>query len=151
MRFFRNLYRASIWAPDSIPLDEAKYAVPLKRYILPVFDILMVIGGVFAIHSGMPSFEALIRPWAFGLAYMVTIAAGTALLGIAFPGLWRLEIVGKILLFVLLGMYAIALFLRGNSYTGVTYLGLSLLPLLRLWIIGWEFAERRDADGDGRA
>lgn len=146
MRLFKRLASASIWAPGAIPASEQKYAVPLKRWVLPTFDVLMTIGGVYAIHTGMPSFEALLRSIALGLAYLFAASGLVCLVGISFPHLWRVEIIGKIALIVLLGMYAIALFYRGAPSTGFTYLALILVPLFRLWIIGWEYAERRDED-----
>jgi hypothetical protein len=88
---------------------ERKYASPLKRAFLPLYDAIAVLAGFYAIYSGIPSLDALVPQMVSTIVgFLFITAAFVALAGIAFPAAWRLEIAGKLVLFGILGTYLIA-------------------------------------------
>lgn len=140
----QRLWAATIWADGSIPDAEAKYAKPLKRVFLPAYDVLMVLGGVYAITNGIPSFEALLAPIAYGLSIGFAITGLVCLAGIALVRLWVVEAIAKCVLVGYLVVYAAALYLRGVPFTGTLMIAATILAVFRLWIIGIESGRRRD-------
>lgn len=146
-RLPERVARASIWAPGAIPVHERKWAVPLKRVALPVYDVLLVIAGYVGIHSGIPSLDRLLPPpVSITLAIILAVAAGAALLGIAFPRFWKLETAAKVAVIGLLGLYFAAVVTVGGAnreFVAVIVLLALPLPFLRLWILGIENRDRR--------
>lgn len=131
------IWRASIFHPGSIPIYEGQTSVELKRGFLPVFDAILIVMGVMAIHGGMPSFDivyneqiSIIAAWALALSAM---AAG---FGLIFPRFWRMEAWGKIVMFAILLGYSVALWglaIDGGSGRGFVAGGISALTLF----VGW--------------
>lgn len=152
----RRLWRASIWHPGAIPLDERKYAVPLKRVIFPLYDIIVVLVGLIGLQAGVKAInEALPEPGPAVLYGALIIAGVACFVGAMFPRLWVVVLVGKSIiltsLIFLLGAMVVAAF-SVESYTGLTFtpviVAMMLVPLLRLWILGIEIAERRRPLGE---
>jgi hypothetical protein len=148
LRLIKRLAAASIWAPGAIPASEAKYAVPLKRYVIPAVDLIFVGGGVFAITNGIPSFEQLVPVAAYAFSLVFIAVALICLIGISFPALWALEVFGKCGLIMFCGTYAVALFIRGVPFTATFFIALAVFLAYRLWILGDEEGERRDRGAD---
>lgn len=146
-----RLVRHTVWEPGAIPASERKYAEPLKRYFLPALDIILIVGGFYAVHSGIPSLDQLL-PDAVSDAISYTFAALAlvALVGIAYPCLWAVEIIAKCLIVGILGMYFLALRSlaiddSNKDFVSVLVLGFILFPAFRLWILGRELRDRRAA------
>lgn len=148
----RVVFAATIWAPNAIPRAEAKYATPLKRVVLPLFDVTVIILGVLGIESG--GFKALQlalpTPMPTAVYAAITIAAVVCFAGVAFPRLWVAEIAGKTTLVALLSLLGVSLVVAGTTVPG--HAGLVAAPmvswgiiiaLLRLWILGREIAKRK--------
>jgi hypothetical protein len=156
LKLFRRVLAPTIWAPGAIPASEAKYATPLKRVALPLYDLGAVAAGIYAIRSGIPSLDALL-PHAFAdsLGYFFIAAAVVCLAGIVFPKLWAVEMIGKGFLFAFLGTYLIALRTLADQegsgtrdfISAIVYM-VMLVPLLRLWILGLEYRDRKKAVAD---
>jgi hypothetical protein len=142
--------RATIWAPGAIPPDEMKYAGPLKRVALPAFDLLLMIGGYYAVVAGIPALDDLLPDEiSNGLGLLFAACAVVCLMGAAFPRLWTFEVVGKILVVAILGMYFIALrTVDGGSPTrlfiSTAVVWGMVLPVLRLWLVFGEYGARRN-------
>jgi hypothetical protein len=143
--------RHTVWHRDAIPLLERKYASPLKRAFLPMYDAIAVLAGIYAIYSGIPSLDALVPQMVSTVVGFLFIgAAVVALIGIAVPAAWRLEIAGKLVLFGILGTYLIALRVLAadgegtRDFVGCVVAMAMLVPLLRLWVLGKEIGERRE-------
>ncbi|MBF4625554.1 hypothetical protein [Clavibacter sp. VKM Ac-2872] len=150
MSALRRIYAKTIWHPDAIPAAERKYASPLKRVFLPLFDALAVTAGWVAIQHGIPSIDRLLPAGISDLAGYLFLAAGfAALVGIAFPAAWAVEIAGKVLMFALLGVYLLALrhpSLNGEGtrdFIGCVVAMAMVLALYRLWILGRDIGDRR--------
>lgn len=145
----RRLWRSTIWAPGAIPPEELKYAGPLKRVALPVLDLLLILGGVYAVISGIPSLDTLLPTDASNaLGYLFVVCAGVCLLGASFPRLWSVEAAGKILVLAVLAMYFVALrVVDGGTPTrmfiSAVVLWSMVLPVLRLWWLFGEYGTRR--------
>lgn len=145
-----NLWKSTIWAKGAIPADELKYAGPLKRFVFPVFDVIMLVVGIRSMFVGIPSIDFHYPPLVAWVLYATwAILAFVCLVGAIFPRLLPLEIGGKIALFSILATYLIAL--RGvpamvdgarDAVSGLV-LAAMLIPALRLWILGYEIRPRK--------
>jgi len=143
----RRLWRASIWHPATIPPDEWKYR-NLKRVWLPLYDLIAVFAGVQAVAFGSELLNRIFGPAAVDLlGCLFTATAVVCLLGVSFPSLWRVEIVGKVMLVGMVAGYvtAILFFSRppGPSLFVVGMLAFGLpLAMFRLNLLGEELKER---------
>lgn len=147
---WRRIAAASIWHPDAINPDEWKYR-NLKRVWLPTYDVIAVLAGIVAALQGSPLLNRLfpaVLVDTFGVA--LAVVATVCLAGVAFPRLWAVEIVGKVVLVGLVAAYAATILIFPTSPTPnhfvVLILAFSLpLPLFRLNLLGEEHKERRAA------
>lgn len=149
----RPLWRHSIWHPDAIPPDEWKYR-SLKRVWIPLYDIIAVGAGLWAFLFGSPILHRLFAEGVVDFAGGVfAVAAMVCLAGVSFPHLWRVEIVGKVVLVALLGTYAVCVALfRSNPDPSAGFICFILilalpLPLFRLTLLGEEIKDRHDGEG----
>lgn len=148
----RRFWQATVWAPGAIPPSESKYATPLKRFVFPMFDVVMMVAGIRAMFVGVPSIE-LIFPQGIAAGFYLSwsILAGVCLVGAMFPRLWVLEIAGKVALFAILTAYLVALraaaTLDGSGRDAISLLVFTamLIPMLRLWILGIEIRDRKES------
>ena len=144
----RRIWRASIWHPDAIPVEEWKYR-NLKRVWLPLYDLIAVFAGIQAIAFGSTMLNRLFDPNMVDVLGMaLTVTAVVCFLGVAFPALWRVEIVGKIVLVALIASYVVAIIAfakpPGPSLFVVGMLTFGLpLAFFRLNLLGEEIKERR--------
>lgn len=151
MHLLRALWAASIWHPTAIPPHERKYATPLKRVVLPVYDLILILIGWLGMDEGFEALRLAFPPPGAHLTYGVLIVAGlVCLIGCAFPRLWVTEVAGKLVVMGVLGVILFAMLVAGQTVQGHAGVaaapmiaGLMLLPLLRLWILGVERAARR--------
>lgn len=140
------MFYASIWAPGSIPILERKYAVPLKRFVLPGYDVILLVSGFIAVRSGIPALERLLPPGAAAmLAILLVLTSMAAFIGVAFPAMWRMEQVAKLAIVSVLGLYFAAVVTVGGSsreFIAVIILLALPVPLFRLWLLGIEQRDR---------
>jgi hypothetical protein len=149
-RMLLRLRAKTIWAPGAIPPEEKKYANPLKRFVLPAFDVAMIIAGFFAVRSGIPAIHDLF-PYSVsaGFGYGFAGVAAACFIGIAFPRRWRTELFSKVALFGMLGLYLICLRVLAaddggsRDFISAIVTATMLVPALRLWILGTEIRDRR--------
>lgn len=143
--------RHTIWHPDAIGVDEWKYR-SLKRWWLPLYDLIAVLAGVWAFLYGSPILHRL-----FPAEYIVDVVglvfafvALVCLVAVVMPKLYKVEIVGKIVLVALLLSYAAAIVIfnaQGDitSWFVAFVVLLSIpLPMFRLGLLGEEIKERRE-------
>ena len=145
----RRLWALTIWHPDAIPAHEGELARDLKRYVLPLFDIVIVIMGLVAIDAGMPSVDILYNIHLSTLASHILLTAGiTAMAGVIFPRLWLAEALGKIVIVTILGGYAAALWalaaqgVGAREFIASALTGIIILPGWNLVRLGRERARR---------
>ncbi|MDF2919739.1 MAG: 21, gp21 [Microbacterium sp.] len=146
----RALWRASIWARDSIPRSERKYAAPLKRVVFPVFDVVVVLLGIGGLGTGFQALRLTFPDPVPTVLYGTLVLCGVVcFFGCAFPRLWVAEIAGKMAILTTLGVLLIAMLIAGTTVPGHTGLviapmvfGMMLVPFLRLWVLGVEWGDR---------
>ena len=143
-----RLLAASIWAHDAIPPYEHKYR-NLKRVWLPAYDVVAILAGVVATVQGSPLLNRLFtEPVVNCLGAGMSLVAVVCLIGVAFPKLWLVEFVGKILLVGIIAAYAATIFLFASNPNPNDFIVLMLafslpFPLSRLNLLGEEIKERR--------
>lgn len=147
MTWLHLLVRASIWHPDAIPPDEWKYR-NLKRVWLPLYDLIAVYCGLTAFTWGSPILNRLFHgSLVDALSAAMIASAMVCLIGVAFPALWRVELVGKILLVGLVAGYVTSILLFSHNpgpnlfVVGMLTFGLPL-AFFRLNLLGEEIKER---------
>jgi len=141
--------RQSVWHPEALPVEEFKYR-HLKRVWLPLFDLISVLIGYLAFVYGSRLLNLLYPEWMIDSVSAVFIgAAVVALAGVSFPRLWLPEIVGKVIMLGLLGVYSATVwrsFSLGEVQSGFVAAMLMvplILPLFRLQLLGEEIKQRR--------
>lgn len=144
----RRLFAATIWAPGAIPPDEWKFR-NLKRIWLPLYDLIAIYAGIQAVLFGSTILNRLFDPQlvdALGLAMVVV--ATVCLAGVAFPRLWLVEMIGKVMLVGLVAGYVTTILLFSEAPTpnlfvvGMLTWGLPM-AFFRLNLLGEEVKERR--------
>ncbi|MBD8477557.1 hypothetical protein [Microbacterium sp. CFBP 8794] len=151
---FARMWRASIWHPEAIPVIEGQISRDLKRVVLPLFDVALIVMGVAALAGGMPSFDLVHNHLISAVAGWALLVGGTsALFGVVFPRLWVAEAAGKLVVLLILGAYAGALWAlvgegsAGRALTAGAFSGLLALPLWNLVRLGRERRARRTRKG----
>lgn len=144
----RRLWRASIWHPDAIDPDEHKYR-NLKRVWLPLYDMIAIFAGVQAVIHGSTILNRLFAPALVDvLGIVLTVVATVCLAGVAFPSLWVVEIIGKVMLVGLVAGYVTTILMFSENpgpnlfVVGMLTFGLPL-AFFRLNLLGEELKERR--------
>lgn len=138
----RRVWNSTVWAPEGVRPEDWRYR-GLYRVVLPLTDLLFMYFGVVGFHNGIASVqEAGGQAWQAWWSGGIALASFVALLGVVFPRMWRVEVVGKVALIGLVTYY-VALFLaRGLDDTNVTATAglmviLVLLPAWRLVDLGF--------------
>lgn len=148
-----RIVRASIWHPLAIGPLEQKYR-SLKRVWLPLYDVVAMLAGITAVMYGSRLLDRLYGDFTDVIGGFFTLVAFVCLLGVAFPRLWAVEIVGKSILIGMVIAYATAIVLSPSpeqlaakeapSWFITVMLLLPLpLPLFRLELLATEWADRR--------
>lgn len=96
----RRLWQATIWSRGAIPEEEWKYR-NLKRVWLPIYDLIAVGAGIMAVLHGSLLLDRLYGDATDAIGLVFSAVALVCLLGVTFPRLWAVEVVGKV---VLVGM-----------------------------------------------
>lgn len=151
-----RLWRASIWHPGAIPVYEGQTAAELKRGALPLLDLCLIIAGAMAVHYGMPTFDVVYNDVISGVAASFLLASAFAAgVGVVFPRLWRLEAIGKIIMFSILLSYSVGLWglvsggVQGRGFVAGTTSALTVIVGWNLWRIGRE--RRAGTNGKGHS
>lgn len=143
-----TFFGPSIWHKGSVPLSERKFR-NLKRIYLPAYDVAAFITGLLAFHYGSRLLHRILGDQlvdAVGLLY--ALVAAVCFVGVAFPRLWVVEAIGKIILVGLLVSYMATLAnfpLPGdppNWFIIGMLSGLLPMPLFRLSLLGEEATTR---------
>lgn len=152
--WLNRLWRASIWHPGAVPVYEGETAAELKRGALPLLDLCLIIAGAMAVRNGMPTFNLVYNDVISTVAaWLLLISAFSAGVGVMFPRLWRLEAVGKIVMFSILLAYSVGLWgllssgIQGRGFVAGTTSALTIIVGWNLWRIGRE--RRAGTNGKG--
>lgn len=153
MRLVHWLHARSIWAAGAIPPEEWKYR-NLKRVALPVYDGFAVLAGLAAITYGSRLLNRIFTPELLDIVGLgFSVVALVCLLGVAFPCLWAVEMIGKAVLVGMVIGYQAAVVLYPTpvpavddvpNWFVVCMLGFGLpLACWRLSVLGEEWWTRR--------
>lgn len=97
--------RLTVWHPLNTDPEDAYRHGP--RFWYPGFDLIMVVLGAYAFTFGSPLLNRLFPSWFVdSLGVAILVSALFASIGVVFPKLFMVELVGKLALVFLLGGYA---------------------------------------------
>ncbi|MBC8726071.1 hypothetical protein F6X37_32405 [Paraburkholderia sp. 31.1] len=148
----RRLGSASVWAAGVVPTDDPWRNA--KRIWLPLFDVIMITSGINAIVFGSLLLDRLYGDFTDIIGAAFVLVAAACLIGVVWPRMWPVEIVGKILLVSMIVGYVAAIILSPspeqlvakeapNWFIVSMILGLIVLPIMRLDNLIDEWVERR--------
>lgn len=97
--------RSTIWHPlNTDPTDSYRHG---PRFWYPTFDFIMFLLGIYAFELGSPLLNKLFPMWFVdSLGMAIAAAAVCAGVGVVFPALYLVELLGKMTMVFLLGGYA---------------------------------------------
>ena len=148
----RRLWAASVWGPGVVPTDDPWRNV--KRIWLPLFDVIMIAAGINAIMFGSRLLDRLYGDFTDVIGAAFVLVAASCLIGVGWPRMWPVEIVGTILLVSMIVGYVAAIILSPSPeqiaakeapywFIVSMLLGLTTFPLARLDRILDEWVKRR--------
>lgn len=147
-----RLGSASVWAAGVVPTDDPWRNA--KRIWLPLFDVIMIISGINAIVFGSRLLDRLYGNFTDLIGAAFVIIAAACLIGVGWPRMWPVEIVGKILLVSMIVGYVFGIILSPSPeqlaakeapswFVASMLLGLTTFPLVRLDRLLDEWVKRR--------
>lgn len=144
----------TVWHRSGIPTEDWEYR-RLVRLWLPVYYAIAMYIGVVGMVFGSPLLNRLFTPFLTDLfTGAFTLVSAAALIGLAFPRLWKMEVVGTVLLAGLVAAYIATISVYGNKgpedlpnlfVLGTLALGLPF-AFFRLDLIGQSIAARKLID-----
>lgn len=158
MKIINRLWESTVWYPTAIDPNEWE-SRSLRRFWLPLFDIVLIAAGIWAFAFGSPILHALFEESIIDVAGLsLSFSALICLIGVIIPRLWPVELMGKIILLGLLGGYtfAVAAF-RLNPDPSAGFICFILVaamifPTYRLNLIGEEIKNKyKNSDTTGRS
>ncbi len=147
-----RLGSASVWAAGVVSPDDPWRNA--KRIWLPLFDVIMILSGINAIVFGSRILDRLYGDFTDIIGAAFVLFAAACLIGVGWPRMWPVEIVGKILLVSMIVGYVAAIILSPSPeqlaakeapswFVASMVLGLTLFPLARLDRLLDEWVRRR--------
>ena len=149
----QNLWSQTIWAKGALDNEPKKYR-SLKRVWLPLYDGIAIANGILALWFGSRLLDRIFGSLTDVIGLFFSLVALVCLLGVAFPALWKIEVVGKVILIGMVLAYALCILIFPSPeqlsaqeapnlfVAGMLIFGLPL-ALFRLDIITREEFERR--------
>lgn len=135
---FKRLWQATVWAPNGVPAAAWRFR-GIFRLVLPLTDVFFLYFGTVSWWTGVSAVRAATgHEYAAWWSASVALAALGALVGVAFPKLWALELAAKIALVGLIFGY-VALFavrIVTDFHTSASAGLVLILILLPLWRVG---------------
>lgn len=148
---FGRIFHSWVWSRGGIPADDWEDRWDLRVW-LPLWDLLLIGGGIWATAFGSPILHRLFPDAVIDFAGIaLALAATVCLMGVQFPPLWLAEFFGKVTVMSLLAMYAACVLLfradPADMQSGfvVFILCCAIVPApSRLSKIGEQWKKRRD-------
>lgn len=154
MKHLRSVGMKTVWHRSGIPTEDWKYR-RLVRLWLPVYYAIALYIGTVGLVFGSPLLIRLFPPLAIDVVTgAFTLSAAIALIGLAFPRLQNVEIVGTVALSGLVAAYIATISVFGakgpEGLPNLFVLGMLAFGLpfafFRLDLIGQNIAERKLID-----
>ena len=141
-----------MWAAGVVPTDDPWRNA--KRIWLPLFDVIMITSGINAIVFGSLLLDRLYGDFTDIIGAAFVLVAAACLIGVVWPRMWPVEVVGKILLVSMIVGYVAAIILSPspeqlaakeapNWFIASMLLALTTFPLARLDRLLDEWVKRR--------
>lgn len=106
--------RMTVWHPlHTDPADEDRWG---PRFWFPTYDVWALALGLYAIYLGSPLLNRLFPEWVTDtMGIFLVVASLVCLVGVCFPKLNYLELIGKLLIVFILGAYAGTVMFRAST------------------------------------
>lgn len=136
--FLARVAAASIWARSGVSAADWRFR-GVFRWVLPLTDLFFLYFGVVGFIGGVASVQhATGHVWATWWSLGIALSAFGALVGVAFPKLWAVELGAKVALIALVSAY-VALFaakIISDFHTSASAGLVMILILLPIWRVG---------------
>jgi hypothetical protein len=125
--------RWTVWHPiNTDPNDENRSG---PRFWFPTYDIIALTLGIYAYFIGSPLLNRLFPQWFTDtMGIVLAIASVICLVGVCFPRLALLELIGKLAIVFLLGGYAGTVLFRSASNEPNGFVVIVLV--MAVWLLG---------------
>lgn len=147
-----RVWSASVWSPFGVSENDWRYR-NLYRVVLPLTDLFFAYFGIVGWAKGVVSVQnAAGHGYATWWAAAIAVAALVALVGVAFPRLWWLELIAKVVLvgqvlsYVVIYVARIITDFSASASAGLVLI-LILLPAWRVGDLGLEWWKHRRGGG----
>jgi hypothetical protein len=130
--YWERFKRSTVWHPiNTDPDDVDRYAA---RFWFPVYDLIAFALGVYALVLGSPLLNRLFPAWfTDSMGVVLMLASATCLIGVVFPKLGLMELIGKLAIIFMLGGYAGTVATLSNTNEN----GFVVLVLvMSVWLLG---------------
>lgn len=131
--FRERFARLTVWHPiNTDPEDENRWG---PRFWFPTYDVIALILGLYAFFQGSPLLNRMFPVWfTDSLGVALITSSLVCLVGVCFPRLNYLELLGKMAIVFILGGYAgtIAFLSKTNDPNGFVVVAL----LMSVWLLG---------------
>lgn len=125
--------RLTVWHPiNTDPADENRWG---PRFWYPSYDVIAIILGIYAYFLGSPLLNRLFSVWftdTLGIA--IAVASLTCLIGVVFPKLNAVELLGKLALVFILGAYAGTVLFKSSVEEPNGFVVIVLV--MAVWLLG---------------
>lgn len=126
--------RSTVWHPiNTDPEDDDRYG---PRFWYPMYDVIAFALGVAALLIGSPLLNKLFPAWFTDTMGIVLMTASVVcLVGVVFPKLGVLELVGKLAIVFMLGGYAGTVAVLSNNGEPPNWF-VVLVLIMAVWLLG---------------
>lgn len=137
----QRLLRLTVWAPGAIAPEDHRIRY-LLRVFLPLTDLGYIYFGIVGAINGLESVQRITSPlWQTGWSSLLALSGLVALVGVAFPRLVTLELIGKAFMIGGISTYLGITVSRGATEANVSAVagllfGLVYLPMWRIGDLG---------------
>lgn len=124
--------RWTVWHPINTDPNDPDRSGP--RFWFPTYDLFALALGIYAYNLGSPLLNRLFPEWfTDGMGVVLVVASLICLIGVIFPKLMRLELLGKLIIVFMLGGYAGTVGFRSlNPENGFVVIVL----IMAVWLLG---------------
>lgn len=124
--------RWTVWHPINTDPNDPDRSGP--RFWFPIYDLFALALGIYAYNLGSPLLNRLFPEWfTDGMGAVLVTASIICLVGVCFPKLMRLELLGKLIIVFMLGGYAGTVAFRSqNPENGFVVIVL----VMAVWLLG---------------
>lgn len=125
--------RQTVWHPLNTDPDDEDRSGP--RFWYPMYNLITFALGLYALWLGSPLLNRLFPQWfTDSMGVVLMVAASICLIGVVFPKLSVLELVGKLGIVFMLGGYAGTVAFRSKTTEPNGFVVIVLI--MAVWLLG---------------